>query len=673
MGAQAFNNVDTYLAPFIYMDKLRHEEKFGPISDELIYSEIVKQSVQSFLHNLNTTSRWGGQCVPDTYECLTPDGWKTHSELNVGDEIYVYDIETGVVKRDNLTRVNHFKYKGNMVKFSNRKLDFLNTEEHRVVREVHGSRKSSSENKRKFVVNRAKDLIGKAPVNIPLLGQSVDVESMELDNSKIPLLAWPISDTHMKKDNDTDNLTAYENNVATMKATLVEDWKGHVWCPTTNTGTFICRNPQKPVPFITGNSPFTNVTLDVICPDHMKDEAIIYGGKIHDSLTYGDFQKYMDMFNKAFLEVMLEGDSGGRIFAFPIPTYNITKDFPWDSEIGELVLKVTGKYGVPYFQNFINSELKPSDIRSMCCRLSLSLSEIQNVTGGLFGAGDSTGSINVTTLNLPKLGYISKDREEFFTNIRKYCELAKELSMIKRNLLEKNLKNGFYPWTKRYLNNGYKKHFSTIGLCGGHEACMNLLSKGIDTEEGTELMKDTLLYLREIVSEFQVETGTLFNLEATPAEGCSYRLARVDKKMYGDDIYQSGDSTPYYTNSTMLPVNKTTNPFEALEHQDKLQPLYSGGTVFHTFLGEAIPDTQALKSYLLKAMTNTKLPYISITPTFSICETHGYITGEHFECPTCNKECEVYSRIVGYLRPVSRWNKGKKEEYKNRKLYQLDT
>ncbi len=416
-----------------------------------------------------------------------------------------------------------------------------------------------------------------------------------------------------------------------------------------------------------GQSPFTNLSFDLVPPKHIANEPVIFAGEFQDS-TYGEYQEEMDMFNRAFLQVMLEGDQNGRIFSFPIPTYNITEDFPWDTQIGTTLLELTAKYGVPYFQNFISSDLNPEDVRSMCCRLQMDLRELRKKTGGLFGAGDLTGSIGVVTLNLPKLAYIAQSEDEFFDLIEEYAIMAKDSLEYKRKLIAQHLENGMFPWSARYLKNGYNGHFATIGILGGHEACLNLLKKGIDTPSGTRLMQRVLNNLRELTSGFQEETGHLYNLEATPAEGTSYRLAKIDKNLYGDIICQ-GDETPYYTNSTALPVDKTEDVLFALEHQNQLQPLYTGGSVFHTFLGEAVTDTKALKNFILKAFTLTKLPYLSITPTFSICKEHGYIFGEHHDCPTCNKETEVYTRIVGYYRPVNRWNKGKKEEYADRTVF----
>ncbi len=417
-----------------------------------------------------------------------------------------------------------------------------------------------------------------------------------------------------------------------------------------------------------GQSPFTNLTFDLAPPKHIANEAVIIGGKLQDS-TYGEYAPEMAMINKAFIEVMLRGDADGRIFSFPIPTYNVTDDFPWDSEIGELLLQLTAKYGVPYFQNFINSDISPEDVRSMCCRLKMDLRELRKKTGGLFGAGDLTGSIGVVTLNLPKLAYLAQGEEDFLDLVTEYAELARDSLEFKRKMINDNLERGMFPWSARYLKNGFAGHFATIGLVGGHEACLNLLGKGIETPAGTRFMQRTLRHLSDLTSRFQEQTGNLYNLEATPAEGTSYRLARIDKKLY-EEIHASGNGTPYYTNSTALPVGYSDDVLFALEHQNALQPLYTGGTVFHTFLGEAVSDTQALKSFIVKAFTNTKIPFLSITPTFSVCKEHGYIQGEHFQCPTCGQDSEVYTRIVGYYRPVSRWNDGKKAEYADRMVFE---
>ncbi|MFO7728245.1 MAG: ribonucleoside triphosphate reductase [Desulfonatronovibrio sp.] len=418
-----------------------------------------------------------------------------------------------------------------------------------------------------------------------------------------------------------------------------------------------------------GQSPFTNLTFDLVPPGHIGKEAVIIGGELQDQ-NYAEFAPEMEMMNRAFLEVMLEGDYQDRIFSFPIPTYNVTKDFPWDSQVGRLLLELTAKYGVPYFQNFINSDLNPEDVRSMCCRLQMDLRELRKRTGGLFGAGDLTGSIGVVTLNLPKLAFLAQGEEDFLDIISEYAGLAKDSLEFKRKFITGNMDRGLFPFTSRYLKHGLKNHFSTIGLIGGHEACMNLLGKGIDSDAGSRLMQRALNHLRELTIGYQEETGNLYNLEATPAEGTSYRLAKIDKALYSS-IYASGNGVPYYTNSTAMPVGATTDVFQALEHQDKLQPLYTGGTVFHTFLGESVADCDSLKNFIVKAMTMTKLPYISITPTFSVCKEHGYLVGEKPSCPHCGSETEVYTRVVGYYRPVKMWNRGKQAEYQDRVVYGL--
>jgi anaerobic ribonucleoside-triphosphate reductase len=415
-----------------------------------------------------------------------------------------------------------------------------------------------------------------------------------------------------------------------------------------------------------GQCPFTNVTLDLNVPQDLADKPAIVGGKPLDR-AYGDFTEEMDMINRAFIEVLSEGDMSGRPFTFPIPTYSITKDFEWDSPFSDLLFDATAKYGQPYFQNFVNSDLRPSDVRSMCCRLRLDLRELRNkMSGGLFGAGDSTGSMGVVTINMPRLGYLSKDEDEFFERLDQIMELAKRSLEIKREIVEKNMNNGLLPFTKRYLGN-LNQHFSTIGLVGMNEALLNLFDQDITTEQGKEFAIRVLKHMRQRLVEFQEETGHLYNLEATPAEGTSYRLALIDKRKY-PDIITAGERVPYYTNSSQLPVNSGLDLVEALRHQEDLQTLYTGGTVFHTWLGERIQGSAA--KLLLQRMThNTRLPYFTLTPTFSICPDHSYYPGEHKTCPHCGKPTEVYSRVVGYLRPVANWSDGKREEFRQRKYF----
>ena len=412
--------------------------------------------------------------------------------------------------------------------------------------------------------------------------------------------------------------------------------------------------------------PFSNLTFDWVVPSDMKDDKAIVGGT-KQGFTYGDCQEEMDIINRAFLEVMLEGDAKGRVFTFPIPTYNITKDFDWDSENSNLLFEVTAKYGLPYFMNYMGSDLDPKSIRAMCCRLNLDQNQLIKRPGGMWGPGDATGSIGVVTLNMNRLGYEAKSKEEFFEKLSYYMTLAKNSLEIKRVMVEKNLKNGLMPFTKLYLGT-FKNHFSTIGLCGMNECCLNFMGKDISSKEGTDFTVETLTFMRNELVKFQEETDSLYNLEATPAESTSYRFARLDKKMH-PDIITAGVNEPYLTNSTQLPVNKTDDVIEALEHQNKIQHLYTGGTIFHTFMGEKLSSGESCKALVKKIASNTQLPYFSITPSFSICPDHGYLTGEIPKCPECGIETEMYSRIVGYLRPVKQWNNGKKEEFKDRVKY----
>ncbi len=412
--------------------------------------------------------------------------------------------------------------------------------------------------------------------------------------------------------------------------------------------------------------PFSNLTFDWLVPEDMKNEKAIVGGKPQD-FTYGDCQKEIDMINKAFLEVMNEGDANGRIFTFPIPTYNITKNFDWESGNAKLLFELAAKYGTPYFQNYIGSDLDPKSIRAMCCRLSINQKELISRPGGMWSIGDSTGSIGVVTINVNRIAYEAKEKREFFENMKKYMNLARDALETKRRVIQKNLDNGLMPYTMVYLGT-FENHFSTIGICGMNEACINLLGKNISTEEGKQFTIETLSFMRDKCLEYQKETGNLYNLEATPAESTAYRFGKLDKKMH-PDIVTAGEKEPYVTNSTQLPVDYTDDAIEAIEHQNEIQPLYTGGTIFHTFLGERMSSGETCKQLVKRIAYNTKLPYFSITPTFSICKEHGYIKGEHFRCPTCKKETEVFSRIVGYYRPIQNWNEGKQEEFKDRKEY----
>ncbi|ABV32999.1 MULTISPECIES: ribonucleoside triphosphate reductase [Pseudothermotoga] len=421
-------------------------------------------------------------------------------------------------------------------------------------------------------------------------------------------------------------------------------------------------------------TPFVNITMDVVVPKYMANEPVIVGGQFQEK-TYGEFQQEMDMFNKAFCEVMLEGDARGRVFSFPIPTYNVTGNFPWESEVGYMILQMTAKYGIPYFANFVSSGLSPEDVRSMCCRLRLDNRELYIRGGGLFGANPMTGSIGVVTINMPRIGYLSGTEEEFFKRLNSIMEIAKESLIVKRNAIEKFTEWGLYPYSKvclkkvkKFFGQYWHNHFSTIGLVGMHEALMNFFKRGIDTPEGKTFAMRVLDFMREKLLIFQQETGTLFNLEATPAEGASYRLAKLDKECF-KNIYTSGENEPYYTNSTQLPVNYTDDLFRALQIQEDLQLKYTGGTVFHIFLGEKVEDAYSLGALIKRIFENYRLPYITVTPTFSICRDHGYIGGEEYSCPVCGQPTEVWSRVVGFYRPVQNWNPGKREEFIHRVNY----
>ena len=389
---------------------------------------------------------------------------------------------------------------------------------------------------------------------------------------------------------------------------------------------------------------------------------------------YKDCKKEMDMVNKAFIEIMVEGDANGRGFQYPIPTYSITKDFDWsETENNKLLFEMTAKYGTPYFSNYINSDMEPSDVRSMCCRLRLDLRELRKKSGGYFGSGESTGSVGVVTINMPRIAYLSKTEEEFYKRLDRMMDIAARSLKVKRDIISRLLDEGLYPYTKRYLGT-FNNHFSTIGLIGMNEACLNAgwIGEDLSHERAQQFTKDVLNHMRERLSDYQEQYGDLYNLEATPAESTTYRLAKHDVARYPDIITAAGDcGTPYYTNSSHLPVDFTADIFEALDIQDDLQTLYTSGTVFHAFLGEKLPSWQSAANLVRKIAENYKLPYYTMSPTYSVCKEHGYITGEHYTCPECGGVTEVYSRITGYYRPVQNWNDGKAEEFKHRKLYDI--
>ena len=420
-------------------------------------------------------------------------------------------------------------------------------------------------------------------------------------------------------------------------------------------------------------APFTNITLDWVVPNDMAELNAIVGGKECD-FKYKDCVKEMEMINKAFIEIMIEGDANGRGFQYPIPTYSITKNFDWsETENNKLLFTMTAKYGTPYFSNYINSDMEPTDVRSMCCRLRLDLRELRKKSGGFFGSGESTGSVGVVTINMPRIAYLALDEKDFYNRLEKLMDISARSLKIKRNVISKLLDAGLYPYTKRYLGT-FNNHFSTIGLVGMNEACLNArwLKKDLTHKEAQDFTENVLNFMRNKLSDYQERYGDLYNLEATPAESTSYRLAKHDKEKYPDIITASdNDEAPYYTNSSHLPVSFTSDVFEALDIQDRLQTLYTSGTVFHAFLGQRLPDWESCMKLVRTIAENYRLPYYTMSPTYSVCRHHGYITGEVYTCPVCGEATEVYSRITGYYRPVANWNVGKTEEFKNRKTYDI--
>ena len=419
-------------------------------------------------------------------------------------------------------------------------------------------------------------------------------------------------------------------------------------------------------------APFSNITLDWTVPRDLKDQPAIVGGRERD-FTYGDCQKEMDMVNKAFIEIMIEGDANGRGFQYPIPTYSITRDFDWsETENNKLLFEMTAKYGTPYFSNYINSDMEPNDVRSMCCRLRLDLRELRKKSGGFFGSGESTGSVGVVTINLPRIAYLAENEADFYARLDKLMDIAARSLKTKRTVITKLLNAGLYPYTKRYLGT-FDNHFSTIGLIGMNEVGLNAnwLRKDLTHPETQQFAKDVLNHMRERLSDYQEQYGDLYNLEATPAESTTYRFAKHDKKHYPDIITANENGTPYYTNSSHLPVGYTEDIFSALDVQDELQTLYTSGTVFHAFLGEKLPDWKAAAQLVRKIAENYKLPYYTLSPTYSVCKNHGYLSGEVSVCPECGERTEIYSRITGYYRPVQNWNDGKAQEFKDRKVYDI--
>ena len=420
-------------------------------------------------------------------------------------------------------------------------------------------------------------------------------------------------------------------------------------------------------------APFSNITIDWVCPKDMQNLPAIVGGREMD-FTYGDCKKEMDMVNKAFIEIMIEGDANGRGFQYPIPTYSITKDFDWsETENNRLLFEMSAKYGTPYFSNYINSDMEPSDVRSMCCRLRLDLRELRKKSGGFFGSGESTGSVGVVTINMPRIAYLAEDERDFYVRLDRLMDVAARSLKTKRTVITKLLEAGLYPYTKRYLGT-FNNHFSTIGLIGMNEVGLNAkwLRKDLTHKETQEFVKAVLNHMRERLSDYQEKYGDLYNLEATPAESTTYRFAKHDKAKYPDIVTANENGTPYYTNSSHLPVGYTEDIFSALDIQDGLQTLYTSGTVFHAFLGEKLPNWKACADLVRKIAENYRLPYYTMSPTYSVCADHGYIKGEHFACPVCGRKTEVYSRITGYYRPVQNWNDGKAQEFKDRQTYVVE-
>jgi ribonucleoside-triphosphate reductase len=430
-----------------------------------------------------------------------------------------------------------------------------------------------------------------------------------------------------------------------------------------------------------GQSPFSNVTLGAGVPSFMANMPVAVDGRLAGE-TYGDYEEEVAMFNRAFAKVMCEGDAEGRVFTFPIPTYNVTRNFSWEGDVAESVFEMAAKYGIPYFANFLNSNMNPEDVRSMCCRLRLDTKELRKRGGGLFGADPLTGSLGVVTINLPRIGYLARDEDKFFERLDRLMDVAKTSLEVKRKVLERFTENGLYPYCRFYLRNVkmasgqyWRNHFTTIGIIGMNEALLNMFGVSMAEPEGVRFAEKVLTHMRERLVEYQEETGNLYNLEATPAEGTSYRLARIDKRKYPDikvanEAKVKEGAAAFYTNSTQLPVDFQGDLFEALELQDRLQTLYTGGTVFHIWLGERLPSWRSASELVKKVFSGFHLPYMTLTPTFSVCPSHGYLSGEHRQCPRCGSKCEVYSRVVGYLRPVDQWNDGKQAEFAMRRTYE---
>lgn len=609
-GAQAFSSFDTYLAPFVRVDKLTYPE--------------VRQNIQEFIFNLNVPSRWG--CVlPSTKVLTTENKWKGFDELTTKDKVWSIN-QQGYLCQSAVKVVIKKPYDGLIYELSNDAFNYRQTvtAEHRVY--VKNNHLGETINPAPYIVKTAQKIAeDEKEVWVPYSIGASGEESWE---------DWTSVNEALTGAKPHPPINIQINKIS------CRHYQGDVWCPSVTEGNVIFKDEEGHV-FLSGQTqtPFTNLTFDIHCPDDLRNQHPLIGGKEVD-FTYGDLQKEMDMINRAYIEVMIEGDAQGRIFTFPIPTYNITDDFDWDSENSKLMFEMTAKYGTPYFQNFMNSDLDPHMIRSMCCRLRLDLTELIHRGNGLFGSAEQTGSIGVVTINLARLGYLFKGNWEGLLERFDYlCDLAKTSLEIKRKLITKLMGEGLYPFTKRYLGS-FKNFFSTIGVNGANEMIRNFSDDQYDItdERGHELAVELLEHLNKRIQNYQAETGNLYNSEATPAEGTATRFAREDRKRFPDIIQAGQDGHRYYTNSTQLPAGFTDDPFEALDHQTDLQRLYLGGTVLHLFTGERISSWKAARDIVRKTFSHYQLPYITITPTFSICPKHGYIAGEHKFCPLCDDE-----------------------------------
>lgn len=609
-GAQAFSSFDTYLAPFVRIDNLSYDE--------------VKQNVQEFIYNLNVPSRWG--CVlPSTKVLTTENKWKGFDELTTKDKVWSIN-QQGYLCQSAIKVVIKKPYDGLIYELSNDAFNYRQTvtAEHRVY--VKNDHSGQTINPAPYIVKTAQKIAEEEKeVWVPYSIEASGEETWE---------DWTSVNEALTGAKPHPPINIQINKIS------CRHYQGDVWCPSVTEGNVIFKDEEGHV-FLSGQTqtPFTNLTFDIHCPDDLRNQHPLIGGKEVD-FTYGDLQKEMDMINRAYIEVMIEGDAQGRIFTFPIPTYNITDDFDWDSENSRLMFEMTAKYGTPYFQNFMNSDLDPHMIRSMCCRLRLDLTELIHRGNGLFGSAEQTGSIGVVTINLARLGYLFKGNwEELLERFDYLCDLAKTSLEIKRKLITKLMGEGLYPFTKRYLGS-FKNFFSTIGVNGANEMIRNFSDDQYDItdERGHELAVELLEHLNKRIQNYQAETGNLYNSEATPAEGTATRFAREDRKRFPDIIQAGQDGHRYYTNSTQLPAGFTDDPFEALNHQTDLQRLYLGGTVLHLFTGERISSWKAARDIVRKTFSHYQLPYITITPTFSICPKHGYIAGEHKFCPLCDDE-----------------------------------